>query len=166
MSNASRFKVFFDKYYLPLSMFALRITGDTDLAHDAAQEALSNLWGRIKDNAEIANWKAYTYQICRNKAIKLSSNRLEDLENISDIPEEEIETSERDASLWKAIEELPEKTRRVFLMSKRDGMKYKEIAEELDISIKSVENQISNALSRLRKDLKESSGTVFFLPFL
>ncbi len=147
-------------------MFALRITEDIDLAHDAAQDALANLWNRLADDTEINNWRAYAYQICRNNALKITSDRLENLENISDIPEEEIETSERDARLWKAIEELPEKTRRVFLMSKRDGMKYKEIAEELNISVKTVENQISNALNRLRKDLKDSGTNVFFLPFL
>lgn len=166
MSDASRFKNFFDKYYLPLSMFALRITADVDLARDAAQDALADLWKRIADDAEINNWKAYTYQICRNKALKLVADIFEDIENVTDIPEEEIETSEQDARLWKAIEELSEKTRQVFLMSKRDGMKYKEIAEELDISVKTVENHISKALSRLRKDLKDDGRSIFFLVFL
>lgn len=67
--------------------------------------------------------------------------------------EEDIDTSERDARLWKALDELPPRCRTVFLMSKRDSMSNREIAEELSISIKTVENQITKAYSRLRESL-------------
>lgn len=55
-----------------------------------------------------------------------------------------------EARLWKLIDELPDRCREIFLMSKRDGMKYSEIAAELGISVKTVEHQISKALRRLR----------------
>ena len=62
-----------------------------------------------------------------------------------------IERSERDARLWKVIDELPLERRKIFLMCKRDGMRYQEIAAELHISIKTVENQMGKALKTLRE---------------
>ena len=64
--------------------------------------------------------------------------------------EEEIALSERDARLWAAIDNLPKERRRIFLLSKRDGLKYQEIADMLQISVKTVENQMGKALKTLR----------------
>ena len=80
--------------------------------------------------------------------------------------DEEIDTSERDAALWRAIEALPERCRRIFLLSKRDGLSHAEIADEMGISIKTVENQLTKAYSRLRGELKGFGMPVVFLPFL
>ena len=59
--------------------------------------------------------------------------------------------AERDARLWNAIDGLPPERKKIFLLSKRDGLKYQEIAEELNISIKTVENQMGKALKALRE---------------
>ncbi len=147
-------------------MFALRITGDTDFAHDAVQEAMAALWQKLESGDVVDNPKAYLYKVCRTKALDMIPEAFQDIDSIVEITDEEIDTSERDAKLWKAIGELPNKMRNVFLMSKRDGLKYREIAEELGISVKTVENQIAGALARLRKELADRAGTVFFLPFL
>ena len=72
-----------------------------------------------------------------------------DIEDLSE--EEQIYQSERDARLWAAIDGLPAERKKIFLLSKRDGLKYQEIAEELQISIKTVENQMGKALKTLRK---------------
>lgn len=65
--------------------------------------------------------------------------------------EERIARSELEAQLWKLIDELPEKRRDIFLMAKRDGLSYKEIAEETGLTVKTIENHISRALKSLRK---------------
>ena len=88
--------------------------------------------------------------------------------NIDDVPEVEdevIDTSIRDARIWRAIDELPKKCREIFLMSKRDGLSNSEIAEELNLSVKTVKNQITKAFSRLRDALPDDHKP-FFLPFL
>ena len=90
---------------------------------------------------------------------------LEDIDSISEICEEVIDTSFRDARIWKAIDELPEKCREIFLMSKRDGLTNAEIAEEMNISIKTVKNQMTKAFARLRESLS-TGHKPFFLPFL
>lgn len=92
-------------------------------------------------------------------------NNFEDIDAIPEISEEAIDTSIRDARIWKAIDGLPEKCREIFLMSKRDGFSNQEIADELGISIKTVKNQMTKALSRLREALSQGHRP-FFLPFL
>ena len=79
--------------------------------------------------------------------------------------DETVDTSQRDARVWKAIDELPERCREVFLLSKHDGLSNEEIAEELGISIKTVKNQMTKAFSRLREALSDGHKP-FFLPFL
>lgn len=77
--------------------------------------------------------------------------------------EQAVDSSSREAELWTAIEQLPERCREIFLMSKRDSMTYREIAEELCLSEKTVEHQISKAL----KTLRGKKGDFFFLlPFV
>ena len=73
--------------------------------------------------------------------------------------------TEPDARIWHAIDKLPEACRRIFLLSKRDGLGNQEIADELGISIKTVKNQLTKAYARLREDLSDGHKP-FFLPFL
>lgn len=76
-------------------------------------------------------------------------------------------SSFREAKLWTAIELLPERCREIFLMSKRDGMTYREIAEELNLSEKTVEHQISKALKTLRGKKDDFLADFFYiLPFI
>ena len=65
--------------------------------------------------------------------------------------DEAQQRSQIEARLWTAIDSLPEKCREIFLMSKRDGLKYEEIAQELGISENTVRNQISKALKTLKE---------------
>ena len=89
------------------------------------------------------------YKIVRNVSLAYLNEKHEMLgeDSIPDVSEEEIDTSFRDAKIWKAIEELPEKCKEIFLMSKRDGYSNEEIADELGISIKTVKNQMTKAFS-------------------
>ena len=81
------------------------------------------------------------------------------------LTEEDVDTAERDARIWAAIDKLPERCREIFLLSKRDGMSNEEIADELGLSVKTVKNQLTKAFSRLR-DALAPGHKPFFLPFL
>ena len=79
-----------------------------------------------------------------------SSIRPSDLEDI--ISDEECEERSFDeARMWTILDTLPEKCRKVFLLAKRDGMKYEEIAEEMNISVNTVRNQMNKAFKRLEE---------------
>ena len=161
------FDRYFRKLYLPLGMFALRLVEDAEIAKDLVSDAFTKAWQKIEEDHEFENFQGYMYRSVRNECISYLRTKKEkvSLENIPEIDEETIDTSERDAKIWKAIDELPEKCRQIFLLSKRDGLSNEEIAVHLGISIKTVKNQITKAFSRLRESL--SSGyKPFFLPFL
>lgn len=161
------FDICFRKLYLPLGMFALRIVGDAHVAEELVENTFANIWQKIYEGLEIDNFKAYLYRAVRNECLSYLRNKKETigLENIQEIDEETIDTSERDARIWKAIEELPMKCREVFLLSKRDGLSNEEIALRMGISIKTVKNQMTKAYSRLREALLPGHKP-FFLPFL
>ncbi len=168
--DSTSFRSEYEKLYMPLGMYALRIVGNVDDAQDIVQGAFTAAWVKVAAGAEIGNFKSYMYRAVHNAALSsLARSGAEEAlgdDNRPDVSEEDIDTSERDAALWRAIDELPERCREVFLMSKRDGMSNAAIAEELDISIKTVENQITKAFAKLRGNEHLSSGKIFFLPFL
>ena len=153
---AKEFEEHFRCLYRPLNMYALRYTENLDDAEDIVQQAFSDVWEKLAEGMHIQNLKAYMYQAVRNRSLTLIANRQAPCENempdIEDQTEEErILQSERDARLWNAIDGLPPERKKIFLLSKRDGLKYQEIAEELNISIKTVENQMGKALKSLRE---------------
>lgn len=157
----------FKMLYMPLGMYALRIVDVVDDAEDVVQEAFTKAWRKIEAGVDVGNFKSYMYMAVRNEAISLLRSRREQV-SVDAVPEPEaeiIDTSERDAALWRAIDALPERCREVFLMSKRDGLKNVEIADELGISEKTVRNQLTKAFERLRGAL-EPGRKHFFLPFL
>lgn len=160
----------FDKTYMPLCMYALRILGHTDLADDAVQQAMVSVWEKLSAGDVIDNPRAYLYKSVRNESLRILASRQAVLTDVSDadITDEVIDTSERDAALWKAIDLLPARCREVFLLAKRDGLSHAEIAGEMGISVKTVENQMTKALRQLREALQPyvaRRSRPFFLPF-
>lgn len=157
----------FRKLYLPLGMYALRILDDAQCAEDIVEDSFMKAWQLIEEGKEFDDFKAYMYRMVRNDCISHIRNRKEmvGLEFVPEADEEAVDTSERDARIWKAIDELPEKCREVFLLSKRDGLSNEEIADQMGISIKTVKNQMTKAFYRLRESLS-SGHKPFFLPFL
>lgn len=143
--------------YRPLCMYALHYLHDTDLVEDVVQECFTSLWEKMESGLTVDNRRAYLYMAVRNrcldhlrrKGIPTESLRPCDTYGIIDDDDAE-ERSVIEARLWTAIDSLPEKCRQVFLMSKRDGMKYEDIARQLDISVNTVRNQVSKALHILK----------------
>lgn len=165
--TSKEFEVHFRRLFLPLGMYALRLVDDADVAEDMAQEAFLKAWQYIEGGGEIDSFSAFMYRTVRNNCLSYLRTRKETVDdaNIPDVGEEEIDTSFRDARIWRAIDSLPEKCREVFLMSKRDGLSNEEIAEEMGISVKTVKNQMTKAFARLREALSDGHRP-FFLPFL
>lgn len=166
--TVKEFEKHFHLLYLPLAMYALRIVRDNAEAEDIVQDAFERVWHLVGDDQfVVANMKAFMYRTVRNLALShlrqhVDTCSIDDCDTISDA---DIDTSERDAALWRAVDALPEKCRQVFLLSKRDGLSNAAIAEKLGISVKTVENQISKANKALRRSINRSIH-LFFFPFL
>lgn len=149
--------------YRPLCMYALHYLQDINLAEDIVQDSFMTLWETLQKGSHIFNRKSYLYTIVRNRCLDYLRNsgiRTESLlpyDTYGIIDDNDAqERSQMEAQLWTAIDRLPQKCRKVFILSKRDGLKYEEIAKELGLSVNTVRNQISKALKLIRK------GTVKF----
>lgn len=160
------FEKAYRRLFLPLCMYALRITGDTSLAQDAVQQAVEAVWLRTADGFEPQDLRAYLYIAVRNEATRLidGESRFTPLDaDTTTVTDEQIDTSERDARIWEAIDSLSPRCREVFLLSKRDGLSNAQIAEKMAISVKTVENQMTKAYAALRQDLKRSLPDVLYM---
>lgn len=154
--------------YRPLCLYALHYLGDSDMAEDVVQECFATLWEKLEAGLAVANRRAYLYMTVRNRCLDqlrrkgMQTESLKPYDTYDIIDDDDAqERSQIEARLWTAIDSLPEKCREVFLMSKRDGLKYEEIATELGISENTVRNQISKAL----KVLKDGAIKIFMFFF-
>lgn len=154
--------------YRPLCLYALHYLSDAGQAEDVVQESFAALWEKLEAGSVIVNRRAYLYTAVRNRCLSLLRKKSLETEPIGPrdtfgiIDDDDAQDrSQIEARLWTAIDSLPEKCRRVFLMSKRDGMKYEEIADRLGISVNTVRNQISKAL----KTLKDGAVKIYMFFF-
>jgi RNA polymerase sigma-70 factor (ECF subfamily) len=151
----------FDLYYSRLCFFADKILRDFDLSRSVAQQVFVDLWIK-RDKLVVTSLQSYLYHSVQNSALdvlkrkKVESRYLATLdksetEEMKDLMEE-AESADR---INKAIQKLPEKCREIFLLCRFEELKYAEIAEKLNISVKTVEMQITIALKKLRKELSD-----------
>lgn len=97
----------------------------------------------------------------RNASMQVSID-----EAAAEVAPEDIDRSEMDAQIWRAVDALAPRCREIFLLSKRDGLSHAQIAEKLNISVKTIENQITKANKALRGSLAYLYNDNFILFFL
>lgn len=151
------FDLIYKKHWLRLFRTACRITEDESVAEDIIQETFISFWekGCHKD---IFSIEAYLYQSVKFRSFMhlrsgaISRKHLEHLANIaaSVDGEKEYEVRELEELLRRSMNDLPERCREVFYLSRIDALSNKKIAEKLHISPKTVENQITKAIKHLR----------------
>lgn len=157
------FKQIFDTYFDSVRNYVYYRSGDRDLATDVAQETFLRLWEKMPKLVN-GNLKALLFKIAgdilvshlrkRKVAMKYKS-RVIDAE-LSDSPYDLMCYNELLHNYEQALESLPEKQRKVFLLSRMDGMKYWEIADYLGVSLKAVEKRMKNALDYLKIAISNS----------
>ncbi len=161
----SAYDTLFRKYYSYLCMVVLRMTHSKEQAEDIVQEVFLDLW-RKKEQIEINSAvKAYLHRSVVNKTLnKIRDKKLDfdrDEEKLQSVPTmqhtplQKMQGEELQNVIKTAFESLPEKCRIVFSMVKYEAMSYKETAEKLEISVKTVENQMSKALRIMRAAINE-----------
>lgn len=168
----SAFETLFKSYYPKLTLFANRFVNDIVAAEEITGEVFVVLWEKreLLNHATCIN--AYLYKSTQNRCLNyIKHQKVESLylnylqkNNLLDTYAPDTESSYNDKELAlqikTAIESLPDKCRQVFMMSRYEDMKYRDIALKLDISVKTVERHMSMALERLRKILKYVSYQV------
>lgn len=159
--DISGFEALFQVNYKPLCATAYRIVQDRDVAEDIIQDVFLKLWQK-KDTLTInSSLKAYLFQTAINQSINytkkyqnsLSREMHFGMETGGDINtvSQEMDYKETRVRIDAAIKALPAACRTVFVLSRYEHYSYKEIARHLDISVKTVENQMTKALKHLRR---------------
>ena len=155
------FKQLFEAYFKKMTLFAEYFLLDRDEAEDIAQEIFVDLWNNSSALPNISNIKSYLFVQVRNRCLnRLKHLHVEDnykqwlqeAQIYAEIPEAEIdqEILER---VYQVIEELPEQSKIIFKRCVLDGKKYKEVAEEMDISINTVNTQMKRSYKFIRSRL-------------
>jgi len=147
-------------------LFAIRYVKEEEAAKEIVQEAFIGLWEKRSSIDPERQVKSYLSASVRNRCLNyLRDNKRFDgtllsLEGLSPFPasdeHSQIELRELNSQIMDAIAELPEKCREVFRLNRFEQMKYRQIADHLQISVKTVETQMSKALSFLRSRIKET----------
>ena len=164
-----------DHYHKPLCFYAYSLSNDYDGAKDIVQNIIINLWEHRKALPDIKSFKSYLYKSVYNEflnQLRTSSRMMvfekeyfEALKEFVD-NQDESKTRQQIALLDVEIEKLSPKCKETFLLCKREGLTYVEIADHLNISIKTVENHMVKAFSVLRKKMKEKMNLLLLLIFV
>jgi RNA polymerase sigma-70 factor (ECF subfamily) len=174
--NEKAFEKLFHHYYAHLCVFASRILLDDESAEEIVQEFFVKVWEKRHQLSINSSVKNYFYRSVKNLCLNLIQHSKIKLRHAQTVVSEAKDNQLKDDAFFEIdlaqkIEEsillLPEKRRRIFKMSREEGLKYREIAEKLNISIKTVETQMSLAISTLKNKLKKySSHFMLFCIFI
>ena len=158
----------FDRYYKVMLSDVYRLVPDAGVCKDLVQDVFLELWRKRAAIDVHTSLGAYLRRAAVNRALNhLKANQQldfgaeSDFLNAADTAPQELEHREAqevlEAQLYRAIDNLPEKCRLVFAMSRFEQLSHKEIAERLDISVKTIENQITKAMKMLREALVQGA---------
>lgn len=171
------FKVIFNKYYSRLYYFIREFVSFDDIAENIVQDTFFTLWNKRNELKDGSNLNAYLFTVAKNNCLyklrdqrykqrlftanSLDQNELEmNMEVLNTLDSSAYTFEEIERIIARTLDELPPQCKRVFILSRFEEKKNKEIAEELNISIKVVEKHISRGLKKFKESLKD------YLPFV
>lgn len=173
------YKQVFLHFFPRIRRFVLQMTGSAETAEEIAADSLLQVWLKRDTLPEIANLSAWLYVSARNRALNLLNKpertnffflELTDTDYVlqAATPEQDLIYREMLALVNQAIAELPPKCRMIFRLIREDGLRYKEVAQILNISVNTVDAQMAIAVKRILKKAgyaKNKSGkTISIVP--
>ena len=154
------FEQVFRHYYIPLLFYSYSICGSREEAEEIVQELFYNIW-KDRTNLQSVNvLKSYLYGAVRNGSLQYlerldvrrrHQEKVAARSEATRNPEEQLELLELEELIRTTLEQMPERRRRIFGMHRDEGLTYREIAAQLDVSVKTVEAEMSKAIQMLRK---------------
>lgn len=154
------YNTLFVRYYNRLCQYVYSMLQDKNDSEDIVQELFLHLWNNRKKIVIAENVSAYLYKMAKN----LTLNHIRSATNYKDLldcqeqytgyyEENQLESDEFRIALYDCIDQVPDRSKQVLILHRVQGLKQKEIAEKLDISVKTIKNQIWASLQRLKKCL-------------
>lgn len=163
--DITAFEMIFRTYYQPLCSYAYTFLQDKEEAEEIVQSTFMSVWEKHNTISIRTSVKSYLYAMVRNACLNVIKHekikQKHAVEEIALSPHSHDSVSSTVASLeletkiQEAMEKLPEQCRLVFKLSRFEELKYSEIAEQLNISVKTVENHMGKALKIMREQLKD-----------
>lgn len=167
------FEMLFRTYYQPLCNYAYTFLQDREDAEEIVQSTFLMVWEKRDTLAIRTSVKPYLYAMVRNACLNVlkhekikqrhAGEEIALAERAHDSVSQVVATRELEHRIKIAMDELPEQCRLVFKLSRFEELKYSEIAEQLNISIKTVENHMGKALRIMREQLKDFLPIVFII---
>lgn len=164
--DAAAFELLFRHHYDGMYRFAYSYVGRRDWAEELVQDVFAKIWERRSDWVVAGTVQSYLFSAVRNGAVSLARHerivRDHEARTITvnadeparaEAANETVERAEVDTAVRRAVERLPERTRRVFELHRQQQLSYAEIAAVMEISLKGVEYHMGMALKALRDDL-------------
>lgn len=163
-ANQLAFKKIYLEFYPKLVAFANAYVKNMPEAEDITEDVMVKLWGNRDNLSAIKNLKFYlfvaTKNACFNYLLKANKHTVDSLDDyhvdifgITQSPEEKMISDEKLLIIQSAIQKLPPKCKLIFVLVKEEGLKYNEVAELLNVSIKTVETQMTIAFKKIGHDI-------------
>lgn len=160
----------FRTFYKPLCSYAYSFLQDKDEAEEVVQSTFISAWEKREGIDIQVSLKSYLYRMVRNSCLNVikhekvkrqhAAHEIAGGEPVHESVAQTVLSSELEGRIVEAMKALPEQCRLVFQLSRFEELRYAEIAEQLNISVKTVENQMGKALKIMREQLKD------YLPLL
>ena len=161
------FNRIFRDYYTALCRYCMKFVNDRDTAEDIVQDQFVYIWEKNLDISDAPAIRSYLFKAVKSRSVnhiqKRFKNPTDHLNSVSELmssnivagPDKELELKELDAVIQRALQSLPDKCRGIFILKKFGELNNKEIAEKLNISVKTVEAQMTIAFKKLSAFVSE-----------
>jgi len=166
--NHLEFARLMEVYSDALFLFAKGILSNSHLAEEVVSDVFIKVWESRQNLSDLTNLKSYLYSAVRNQAISSIRSKNKDVISLEDInhfyfepidtPDEGLIQEEKLQKIYKAIDYLPTQTKMVFSLAKVQGLKYKEIADVLGITVKTVDYHVASAVKKICESLDKDSA--------
>lgn len=161
----SYFEQLFKTYYKELLVYAITLVDGRETAEEIVQQVFYKLWEKRQDIAFGSSEKAYLYKAVYNSGLNYIKHQQVKQQHVKHVAQQgepfqddgggKILQKELSGHIKSAIDELPQQCRAIFLLSRMEELSYREIAERLTISVKTVEAQMGKALRMMRERLAD-----------
>jgi len=161
--DKAAFELVFKKYFKNLHAYAFTILKDDEMAEEMVQQVFFKLWERSENLSFNSSIQAYLYKAVYHESLNYLKHRkvrsahqlhiAYSMNTQGEQASKKVITKELETRLRTALNALPEQCRTIFQMSRFEELKYREIADRLNLSVKTVENQMGKALKILRQEL-------------
>lgn len=166
------FEILYSRYWEQLYVSALKVVNDNEKAQDVVQDIFIDIWAK-RHHLNVDKVSSFLFSAVKYKSLmqlrsaKLSATYLELLDRVVDenTVDNQMAFNELNETLESSIAELPERCRQVFTMSRYEHLSHPEIAKKLDVSVRTVEAHIHNALKHIRVSIERMSLVLLIISF-